>query len=102
MQIPSLVMNEMNSETHSCMHSFASFAIFAFSGKAPFMIRATGAKLRILASLCSCLLALKRCAVGESECGEDEDMMVVRDSEAGCRKQEPEKQEQRAGLEQRL
>ena len=38
---PSLVMNEMNSLTHSCMHSFASFAIFAFSGKANFMIRAT-------------------------------------------------------------
>jgi len=47
---PSLVMNEMNSLTHSCMHSFASFAIFAFSGKAVFIIRATGAKLRILAS----------------------------------------------------
>lgn len=48
--IPSLVMNEMNSLTHSCMHSLASFAIFAFSGRAVFMIRATGAKLRILAS----------------------------------------------------
>ena len=33
------------------MHSFASFAIFAFSGSADFMIRATGAKLRMLASL---------------------------------------------------
>jgi hypothetical protein len=32
------------------MHSFASLAIFAFSGKADFMIRATGAKLRMLAS----------------------------------------------------
>ena len=49
--LPSLVMNEMNSETHSCMHSFASFAIFAFSGNADFMILATGAKLRMLASL---------------------------------------------------
>ena len=49
--IPSLVMNEMNSETHSCMHSFASFAILAFSGNADFMILATGAKLRMLASL---------------------------------------------------
>ena len=48
--IPSLVMKEMNSLTHSCMHSFASFAIFAFSGSAVFMIRATGAKLRMLAS----------------------------------------------------
>lgn len=43
-------MNEMNSDTHSCMHSFASLAIFAFSGNADFMIRATGAKLRMLAS----------------------------------------------------
>ena len=47
---PSLVMNEMNSLTHSCMHSFASLAILAFSGRAVFMIRATGAKLRMLAS----------------------------------------------------
>ena len=45
--LPSLVMNEINSLTHSCMHSFASFAILAFSGKAVFMIRATGAKFRI-------------------------------------------------------
>ena len=43
-------MKEMNSLTHSCMHSFASFAIFAFSGSAVFMIRATGAKFRMLAS----------------------------------------------------
>lgn len=48
--IPSLVMKEINSLTHSCMHSFASLAILAFSGKAVFMIRATGAKLRMLAS----------------------------------------------------
>lgn len=47
---PSLVMKLMNSLTHSCMHSLASFAIFAFSGNASFMIRATGAKLRMLAS----------------------------------------------------
>jgi hypothetical protein len=47
---PSLVMNEMNSLTHSCMHSFASLAILALSGNAVFMIRATGAKLRMLAS----------------------------------------------------
>jgi hypothetical protein len=32
------------------MHSFASFAIFALSGRAVFIIRATGAKLRMLAS----------------------------------------------------
>jgi hypothetical protein len=43
-------MNEMNSLTHSCMHSLASLAIFAFSGRAVFIIRATGAKLRMLAS----------------------------------------------------
>ena len=48
--IPSLVMNEMNSLTHSCMHSLASLAIFALSGRAIFMMRATGAKLRMLAS----------------------------------------------------
>ena len=48
--LPSLVMKEMNSLTHSCMHSFASLAILAFSGSAVFMIRATGAKLRMLAS----------------------------------------------------
>jgi hypothetical protein len=54
-RLPSLVMNEINSETHSCMHSFASFAIFAFSGNADFIILATGAKLRMLAS-CSPLL----------------------------------------------
>lgn len=48
--VPSLVMNEMNSDTHSCMHSFASFAILAFSGKADFMILATGAKFCMLAS----------------------------------------------------
>lgn len=38
---PSLVMNEINSLTHSCIHSLASFAILAFSGKASFMMRAT-------------------------------------------------------------
>ena len=43
-------MKEMNSLTHSCIHSLASFAILAFSGRAVFMIRATGAKLRMLAS----------------------------------------------------
>lgn len=43
-------MKEINSLTHSCMHSLASLAILAFSGNAVFMIRATGAKLRMLAS----------------------------------------------------
>jgi hypothetical protein len=43
-------MNEMNSLTHSCIHSLASLAILALSGRAFFMIRATGAKLRMLAS----------------------------------------------------
>lgn len=33
--------NEMNSDTHSCTHSFASFAILALSGRAAFMIRPT-------------------------------------------------------------
>lgn len=57
--LPSLVMKEMNSLTHSCMHSFASFAILAFSGKAVFMILATGAKLRMLASEApSCFVVL--------------------------------------------
>lgn len=44
------MMKLMNSLTHSCMHSLASFAIFAFSGSAVFIIRATGAKLRMSAS----------------------------------------------------
>lgn len=44
------MMKLMNSLTHSCIHSLASFAIFAFSGSAVFMIRATGAKLRMSAS----------------------------------------------------
>lgn len=48
--LPSLVMKEMNSLTHSCMHSLASLAILALSGRAIFMMRATGAKLRMLAS----------------------------------------------------
>ncbi len=48
--VPSLVIKDMNSLTHSCMHSLASLAILAFSGRASFMMRATGAKLRMLAS----------------------------------------------------
>lgn len=35
----SLVMKLMNSDTHSCTVSFASFAIFAFDGRARFIIR---------------------------------------------------------------
>ena len=40
----------MYSLTHSCMHSLASLAIFAFPGRASFMIRVTGTKLPVLAS----------------------------------------------------
>ena len=57
--VPSLVINEMNSLTHSCIHSLASFAILALSGKAFFMMRATGAKLRMLASSSSHLSCLE-------------------------------------------
>jgi len=37
----SLVMNEINSDTHSCTHSLASFAILDVPGIEDFMIRAT-------------------------------------------------------------
>src|SRR5947208_6688061 len=74
---PSLVMNEMNSLTHSCIHSLASFAIFAFSGRAVFIIRATGAKLRMLAS--DTVICLGLCAsigeVANDDCGEEWDMI---------------------------
>lgn len=36
-----LTRKEINSETHSCTHSFASLAIFALPGRAFFMIRPT-------------------------------------------------------------
>lgn len=73
--VPSLVMKEMNSLTHSCMHSFASFAIFAFSGKAIFMMRATGAKLRMLASVAAAFVGLELVCGGEElDCGEADDM----------------------------
>ncbi len=36
-----LTMNEMNSETHSCTHSFASLLTFAWAGREVFIIRAT-------------------------------------------------------------
>jgi hypothetical protein len=66
-------MNEMNSLTHSCMHSLASFAIFAFSGRAVFMIRATGAKLRMLASDAELPVLLAPFTGGdEDDCGEDD------------------------------
>jgi hypothetical protein len=45
----------MNSLTHSCIHSLASLAILAFSGRAVFIIRATGAAFLILVSRKSCL-----------------------------------------------
>ena len=77
-KIPSLVMNEMNSLTHSCMHSLASLAIFAFSGNAIFMIRATGAKFRMLASDTKPMFApFDLCCGGEDEdCGEADDMIL--------------------------
>lgn len=79
-------MNEMNSDTHSCMHSFASLAILAFSGRADFIILATGAKFWMLASVCcrdaaleACLEAPEeeRCCGGEEEgCGEGEGIAI--------------------------
>lgn len=76
---PSLVMKEINSLTHSCMHSLASFAIFAFSGRAVFMIRATGAKLRMLASDATVLGALLAPFRGgdEDDWGEEDDMAAL-------------------------
>jgi hypothetical protein len=77
---PSLVMNEMNSLTHSCMHSFASFAILAFSGRAIFMMRATGAKLRMLASEAVALLTVVLgdvCGGDAEECGDEDDMALA-------------------------
>jgi hypothetical protein len=71
-------MNEMNSLTHSCMHSLASLAILALSGSAIFMIRATGAKLRMLASDAVLLFAFVLFGVdngGEmDEWGEEDDI----------------------------
>lgn len=71
-------MNEMNSLTHSCMHSFASLAILAFSGSAIFMMRATGAKLRMLASEARLLFALldEFCGGEADVCGEGDDMAL--------------------------
>jgi len=68
-------MNEMNSLTHSCMHSFASFAILAFSGSAVFMILATGAKFLMLASEYSFLPALEARGASGDDDEEAWDMM---------------------------
>lgn len=73
-------MKEMNSLTHSCMHSLASFAILAFSGRAIFMMRATGAKLRMLASEAAALLFVPLgvvCGGEAEECGDEDDMAVA-------------------------
>lgn len=69
---PSLLMKLINSLTYSYMHSLASFAILAFSDRASFMILATGAKLRMLASdpLSDFLLDLevrRGCGFGEDD-----------------------------------
>jgi hypothetical protein len=71
----------MNSLTHSCMHSFASFAILALSGRAIFIIRATGAKLRMLASEAVALLSVflgVLCGGEVEECGDEDDMALCR------------------------
>lgn len=70
-------MKEMNSLTHSCIHSLASFAILALSGSAIFMIRATGAKLRMLASVEALLLVLLGvdCGGEVEDCGEEGNML---------------------------
>lgn len=85
MNVPSLVMKEMNSLTHSCIHSLASLAILALSGSAPFIIRATGAKLRMLASEATSFLVFR----GRSGCdragSRDAEDMTVRQS-ARCQK----------------
>ncbi len=51
------------------MHSFASFAILAFSGSAVFIIRATGAKFLMLASEdgVSCFPDLERGTSGDGD-----------------------------------
>lgn len=63
------------------MHSFASFAIFAFSGRADFIILATGAKFLMLASesrlLDEPLEEEGRCT-GEVESEGEEDDMIAR------------------------
>jgi hypothetical protein len=83
--IPSLVINEMNSLTHSCMHSLASFAILALSGSAPFIIRATGAKLRMLASEATSFLVFRGRSGCDRDGTRDAEDMTVRQS-ARCQK----------------
>jgi hypothetical protein len=57
-------MKEINSLTHSCMHSLASFAILAFSGRAVFIIRATAAgKVQKLA-----IQSDKECMFHQTKC----------------------------------
>lgn len=85
-------MKEMNSETHSCIHSLASFAILAFSGRAVFIILATGAKLCMLASESKRTLlfaALDCCGDDDRDCeGDEEDdcmawlLLMVRASDS--------------------
>jgi hypothetical protein len=73
-------MKEINSLTHSCMHSLASFAILAFSGSAIFMMRATGAKLRMLASEAAAVLSVFLgvvCGGDAEECGDADDMAAA-------------------------
>lgn len=79
--IPSLVMNDMNSLTHSCMHSLASLAILALSGRAVFIIRATGAKLRMLASDSGRVCLEPR--GGEMDCGDLRDIALSLATEIG-------------------
>ena len=83
--VPSLVMNEMNSLTHSCIHSLASLAIFAFSGSAVFMIRATGAKFWMLASDSSRSFTPweRCCGRGGDDCGGERNMSI-RQATARC------------------
>lgn len=86
-ELPSLVMKEMNSLTHSCMHSLASFAILAFSGKAVFMMRATGAKLRMLASISTlCLGPLERAMGWGSVSGGEGEGIAIRRTERAAKK----------------
>jgi hypothetical protein len=70
-------MKLINSDTHSCMHSLASLAIFAFSGRADFIILATGAKFLMLASESRLVdeFLVARCT-GEDEEGEEDDMIA--------------------------
>jgi hypothetical protein len=70
------------------MHSFASFAILALSGRAIFMIRATGAKLRMLASEAVALVFVPLgvvCGGEVEECGDEDDMALALAGLQGCR-----------------